>query len=333
MLEEIFKNKSVLFIGVEFYEYHLAIKQKIEQYGAKVTFFAERNTSIMYGIVNRLLPKRIDSFQKMHYASILKTAAKTKFDYLLVIRGYRMPLSFIKEIKNTNPGIKTIMYQWDANVNSPYLNLDAEYNLIPEFDKVISFDYKDVQENSWIKYSPTFYIDEIKRLESETRITDKKYDFFFFGSYLPERYNGLLKFRDFAEKNGYSLYVHFYMPYRYYLIERLKGTKLDLKLIKFNPMKRKKYLSLFSQSKAIVDVSNAKQTGMAMRVIDAIGSGRKVLTTNTWVKNELNYNPNQIAIVDLDNLTLPPSFLETEVAENGSNYSIDKWLENLFLTK
>ncbi|MBO3273560.1 hypothetical protein, partial [Hymenobacter defluvii] len=154
MLEEVFENKNVLFIGVKFYEYHLAIKQKMEQYGAAVSFFAERDTSILYGIVNRLLPQRIDSFQKMHYESILKAIAKKKFDYLLVVRGYRMPLSFVKTVKARNPGIKTIMYQWDANVNSAYLNLDEEYNLIPEFDKVFSFDYKDVEQNPWIKYSP-----------------------------------------------------------------------------------------------------------------------------------------------------------------------------------
>jgi hypothetical protein len=331
MLEKVFKDKSVLFIGVAFYEYHLAIKQKMEQYGAKVSLFAERDTSILYGIVNRLLPQRIDSFQKMHYDTILKAIAKTKFDYFLVIRGHRMPLSFVKAVKAMNPGIRAIMYQWDANVNSPYLNLDQEYNLVSEFDKVLSFDYKDVQENPWIKYSPTFYIDEIKRLESEAKGVIKKYDLFFFGSYLPERYAGLLKFKDFAEKNGYSLYSHFYMPYRYYLIERFKGTKIDLKLIKFNPMKRKRYLSLLNQSKAIVDVSNAKQTGMAMRVIDAIGSNKKVLTTNTWIKCEPGYNPNQIAIIDLNNLVLPPRFLETDVSDNWGNYSIDKWLENLFL--
>jgi hypothetical protein len=330
MLKEVFNNKKVLFIGVAFYEYHLEIIKKIEQYGAKVTFFAERDTSIKYGIVNRLMPFWLDKYQQQHYTSILKKIENQEFDYLLVIRGLRMPLSFVRAVKAMNPGITSIMYQWDANVNSPFLNLEKGYDITGEFDKVLSFDYKDVEENPWIKYSPTFYIDEVKQLANKAGAEQKKIDFFFFGSYLPERYAGLLKFRDFAAQRGYTLHSHFYMSYRYYVIERLKGTKLDKSLISFKPMSRKEYLHLFNKSKAIVDVSNAKQTGMAMRVIDAIGTGKKVLTTNKWVTKEASYNPNQIAIIDLDNIELPPSFLEKEVEPSTADYSLDKWLENIF---
>ncbi|MBO3273555.1 hypothetical protein, partial [Hymenobacter defluvii] len=104
-----------------------------------------------------------------------------------------------------------------------------------------------------------------------------------------------------------------------------------LKLIKFNPMNRKEYLRIFSQSKAIVDVSNAKQTGMAMRVIDAIGSGKKVLTTNTWVRLQDDYNPHYMHVIDLRKIEIPNLFLENETIESSKDYSIDKWLKNLFI--
>ncbi|TGD81163.1 hypothetical protein [Hymenobacter wooponensis] len=330
MLQEVFKNKKVLFIGVAFYEYHLEIIKKIEEHGAEVTFFAERDTSIKYGIVNRLLPFWLDEYQQKHYTSILKKIANKEFDYFLVIRGLRMPLSFVRAVKAMNPGIKSIMYQWDANVNSPFLELENGYNITGEFDKVLSFDYKDVEQNPWIKYSPTFYIDEVKELATKSKNERKEIDFFFFGSYLPERYAGLVKFKEFANQHGYKLHSHFYMSYRYYLIERLKGTKLDKSLISFAPMSRKEYLTLFNKSKAIVDVSNAKQTGMAMRVIDAIGTGKKVLTTNAWVTKEPSYNPEQIAIIDLNDIKLPPSFLEKELEPSRVDYSLNKWLENIF---
>ncbi|QJX45948.1 hypothetical protein HMJ29_02935 [Hymenobacter taeanensis] len=330
MLKEVFNNKKVLFIGVAFYEYHLEIKNKMEQYGAEVTFFAERDTSIKYGIVNRLFPSYLDAYQQKHYTSILKKIANQKYDYLLVIRGLRMPASFVRAVKAMNPGITCIMYQWDANINSPFLDLEEGYNITGEFDKVLSFDFQDVEQNPWIKYSPTFYIDEVKELANKTKTEPKKIDFFFFGSYLPERYKGLIKFRDYAAQHGYTLHSHFYMSYRYYLIERLKGTQLDKSLISFKPMSRKEYLALFNKSKAIVDVSNAKQTGLAMRVIDAIGTGKKVLTTNKWVTKEPSFNPDQIAIIDLNNIELPPSFLEKEIEASTADYSLDKWLENIF---
>lgn len=330
-LREVFNSKRVLYIGVAFYEYHLAVKHKIESYGAEVSFFAERDTSILYGLINRLLPRKLDAYQRLYYTSVVKQIKDLTFDYLLVIRGHRMPLTFVKQVKQLNPNIKCIMYQWDANINSPFINLDSAYDLTREFDKVFSFDYKDVKENSWIKYSPTFHIDEITSIRINTNNIENKYDFFFFGSYLPERYDGLLKFQAFAREHGYSFYSHFYMPYRYYFIERLKGKKIDRNLIKNNPMNRALYLDLFSKSNVIIDVSNAKQTGIAMRVIDAIGCGKKVLTTNKWIEQEKNINPDQIAIIDLNNIRLPSQFMEKKVTLSDSDYTIDNWLKNLFL--
>ena len=123
MLKDTFNGKRVLFIGVKFYDYHLEIKRKMEEYGASVSFFSERDTSIKYGIVNRLFHSKLDKYQELHYSSVLKKTDQIKFDYLFVIRGFKMPLSFVKTIKKKNPGIKCIMYQWDANTNSPFINL------------------------------------------------------------------------------------------------------------------------------------------------------------------------------------------------------------------
>lgn len=330
MLSNVLKRKSVLFIGVEFYHYHLEIHRKMEHYGANVTFYSERDTSIKYGIVNRLFPKWLDKFQQSHYSSILKNIKGQTFDYLLVIRGYKMPLWFVQAIKKNNPNIKTIMYQWDANVNSPFLDLPPNYNVIDEFDRKFSFDYRDVEDHpALLKYSPTFYTDEIKDLAHQTE-RNVIYDFFYFGSYLPERYEGLLRFKTYVELHGYSLKTHFYMPLRYYLIERLKGTKLDSKLLSYKKMKREVYIDLLQKSKAIVDVSNAKQTGMAMRVIDALGAGKKILTTNKWITRDENCELNQIVIIDMKNISIPSGFLETKVQPVKFDFSIDKWLYNMF---
>ncbi len=329
MLKDTFNGKRVLFIGVKFYDYHLEIKRKMEEYGASVSFFSERDTSIKYGIVNRLFHSKLDKYQELHYSSVLKKTDQIKFDYLFVIRGFKMPLSFVKTIKKKNPGIKCIMYQWDANTNSPFINLPEKHNVLPEFEKIFSFDFKDVEEHRFLKYSPTFHTDEFLKLANSNH-QKCTYDFFYFGSYLPERYAGLLKFREFAEAGGHKLKTHFYMSYRYYQIEKLKGTVLDKSVINFKPMTRQEYLDLFMQSKAIVDVSNAKQTGLAMRVIDAIGAGKKVLTTNGWIVKEPSYNTKQIQIIDIDNITIPEGFLEEKLEFLKPDYTIDHFLTIIF---
>ncbi|WP_231427169.1 hypothetical protein [Pedobacter sp. Leaf250] len=325
-------GKKILYIGVKFYYYHEQLIDKLEKnYGAAVTYFPERDTSIMYGIVNRLKPSKLTAYQELHYKRILKQIINKKFDYFLVIRGYKMPTWFVKKIKEINPGIKTIYYQWDSNTNSPFMNQEQKYNVLAEFDAKFSFDYKDVQDYPELSYSPTFYTDEIMAMGEHPSNTIK-FDLFYFGSYLPERYTGLLKFMEFAKANDYILKSHFYMPIRYYIIERLKGTKIDLKLIKFNKMSREEYILNLSRSKTIIDVSNAKQSGMAMRVLDALGSGKKVITTNQWVKNDPSYDPNQIAIIDISAIKLPINFIEDKtILSLKKEFTMNKWIERIFI--
>ena len=330
MLAEKLRGKKILFIGVKFYHYHSEIIKKMEEYGANPTFFAERDTSISFGIVNRLFHNQLDRYQELHYKRILRKTNSTKFDYLFVIRGYKMPVWFVNTIKERNPGIITIMYQWDANANSPFLNLPSKFDIVNEFDKVLSFDFKDVDENpGLLKYSPTFYTDEISRLK-DIKEHNFKYDLFYFGSYLPERYAGLLKIKEYAETNGLTLKTHFHMPFRYYLMERFKGTKLNKSLLSSNTMNRKMYLQLFSESRVIVDVSNAKQTGIAMRVLDALGAGKKVLSTNRWITKEVGIDDSQVLIFELNSMNIPPKFFIEKPVKVHCDYSLDKWLHNIF---
>jgi hypothetical protein len=323
------QGKKILFIGVKFYDYNEEIIRKLTAGGATVSFFYERDTSILYGIYNRLFNRRLDTFQANYYNQILEKVRSEKFDYLLVIRGHKMPVSFVKEIKDSNPRMVAIMYQWDSNYNSPFINLPTKLNVLPLFDRKFSFDYKDVAEHTFLGYAPTFSTDEFRQLNIENI---EKYDFFYFGNYLPERYQGLIAFKEFAERNGYTICHYLYMHWRYYLIERLKGNKLDFRLIRFKKLSRKKYIKLFSMAKAIVDVSNGNQTGMAMRVLDALVAGKKIITTNHWIKKDTIYNPYQIAIIDLKNIELPKDFIEGKNAFPQADFSIDKWISTVFFS-
>lgn len=324
MLKQTLSGKKILMIGVKFYHYNEAICNKMRSYGADVTFFYERNTSIKFTIVERFFKNRLDEFQHQHYKNILKKTENMSFDYLLVIRGYKMPSSFVKQIKIKNPSIKTIVYQWDANANSPFTDM------LPNFDRKFSFDYKDVAEIPGLRYSPTFSEDEFIKLKDSH--DECIYDLFYFGSFLPERYQGLLKFRDYANTHGYKLKIHFYLKKRYYFYLLYKGAKLDKNLVSTKLMSREEYYKFFKESKAIVDVSNKKQTGMAMRVIDALVANKKILTTNTWIAKDPIYNPDQILLVDLDNIVIPQGFLDKKIDRDPIDLSIDKWLYNMFIS-
>lgn len=55
-------------------------------------------------------------------------------------------------------------------------------------------------------------------------------------------------------------------------------------------------------SRAILDIAQQKQDGYSMRVMEAIFFNKKLVTTNTAVKQSVFYDENNIFIVDLKQL-------------------------------
>lgn len=314
------QDKKILFIAPIFHDYHILIINKLQELGAIVSFFPERDYSIYFKIVNNFFNPFLIFKQKLHYCKILKQVKKQHFDYLFVIRGYMMPKDFVKTFKKYNPLAKTIMYQWDSNRANPFSKL------ITLFDVVKSFDYSDC-ERFRIKYLPLFYTDDVT-IEA-SRIHEIKYDFFFMGTYMPERYNAVLRFRDSLPKN-YTLKAFIYIPPSSFKKEQIKGTKLDMSIVSTQHMSREEYLITLNQSKVIVDVSNPLQTGLAMRIIEALASYRKVLTVNSFILDDPYYTPQNIAVFDVNNPIIDRNFINTPFCGSINVLSIHEWILSIF---
>lgn len=330
MIGDQLQGKTVVFIGVKFYNYNVEIIRRLEHYGARVHFFYERDTTLRYGVYNRLLPHRLDNLQKKHYKSIANKVKGVRIDYLLVIRGHKMPICFMQELKQANPGMQSIMYQWDSEANSPFVNVPPHLNVIPFFDRHFSFDFRDVETYPFLRYAPTFSTPEFEELFA--RQEQETYDLLYFGNYLPERYEGLLAFEQYAKQHNLTLRFFLYMHWRHFLIEKLKGAPLQRRYFSFKMLSRSGYFDLFRQARAIVDVSNRGQTGMAMRVLDALVAGKKVITTNPWIVKDENHEPAQVAVVDLDNIALPEDFFQQPRPGAQPDFSVDRWIYNVFFS-
>ena len=189
-----FKGKKILFISPIFYDYHIIIKEKLESLGAEVFFYPERDYSWKFSVVSNFFKSKLDAFQSKYYFDILKKTEHLAFDYLFVIKAYKMPVQFVEIFKARYPKAKTIMNQWDSAKNNSY-----DY-LIDEFHKVLSFDIEDVKENSKLEYLPNFYLDDIKSIDVNSYKNGIRYDVFLVASFLPERYERILKLIDFAKK-------------------------------------------------------------------------------------------------------------------------------------
>lgn len=319
-VKEKLAGKKVLFITPKFYHYGEAVNEKIKSYGADVSFYYERNTSLLHVAIANFFPSQMNQWQDSHYRKILKETSHISFDYVIVIRGYKMQSWFIQTIRERNPNVYTILYQWDL-----FSLWDSDYrHLMPYFDKTLSFDYRDCDTLN-IPYAPTFHMDEYAAIKSSSQT----FDFIYCANHTDEKYEFLKKFLDYSAQKGYRIHTHLYISWFKFLKENLRGNNIGYHHVSFRRLKRKEYFELFSQSKTVVDFSATTQSGITMRVIDALGSGKRVLTNNGHVTQEPGFDPRQVVLYNPRDFSLPEDVLQEENFKKR-DYSIDKWLDNLF---
>lgn len=317
------EDKKVLFLGPVFHDYHILIAECFQSMGATPYFYAERSYGYDFKIVNNFFKGKLASYQKKHYFKILEQTKNTRFDYLFVIRGYMLPVEFLIEFKRLHPHTKLIMYQWDSNTGNRF------DHLLPYFDKAYSFDFEDCNTFSLLEYLPLFFSNDIRNAIDDK--SKSEYDFFFMGWFFPERYRAVVKFRDYVEAKGFRIKAFLYMPWTSYFKKVLLGHKLDKSIISLKPMSRIDYLNFLRLSRVMVDVSSPNQTGLSMRVIEALASQTRVLTNNQKIKEDTEiYDISRVFFFDEKEPYVEPSLLSYELQKSNNLLSIDKWLIRLF---
>jgi hypothetical protein len=104
--------------------------------------------------------------------------------------------------------------------------------------------------------------------------------------------------------------IHFIL----FWYEKLRYTHLHsiTEYLSLNETKK-----LISQSKAMIDIQRADQRGLSFRTFESIGYRKKLITTNTAVKDYDFYHPNNMLIIDSGQLDINEinRFLELDYVE------------------
>ncbi|QQT27810.1 hypothetical protein [Sphingobacterium spiritivorum] len=241
--------------------------------------------------------------------------------HLFVIRGYKMPEYFLKKVRKKYPNIICLMYQWDSSQNNHYTRL------LKYFDRVFTFDYGDFQNITGLEFLQLFYTEEIKQIQNSRK--DLIFDFFCFNSFTISRYNAMLKFQSYCKQNGLKAKMFCYIPWTTYVKMKIfKGVNLNKSFLSFRPMPRKEYLYNLEISDIIVDLSHSTQTGLSMRVIEAYGAGKRILTTNKSVFMNPIYNSDWVNLFDVDDIEI--SSFGSKKSMPSDDLYIDNWINHIF---
>lgn len=327
----------VNFIGkniLMFYTYgatgHLgeAIKKELISRGASVIGYDERpsqNTFVKIGI--RLLKNKVPHLIDLYIKKIISDNAHIQFDYILICKGEAFTPHTFSLLRKAYPNAKIILYLWDILKCA-----DLRRN-IPFADKAFSFDPQDVEENEGLIFRPTFYDQEYKDVE---KCQSPKYDVMFIGTLHSDRHLVIKEVEKRMSGENRRFYSYLYVPSRLVYIRDLikKFPYVSLNKVHFVPISVSGIIDVLKVSKAILEINYTGQKSLTTRAFEALAAKRKYITTNPEVMKYDFYNPNNIAVVDINNFLLPEKFLDTPFEDIDETvvhrYSVAGVVDDLF---
>lgn len=329
---KVLENKRILFLSPSFFKYETMIKNKMEEMGAVVDYYDERSIRNSFSKALLKINPNIFYFKSIkYYKKILNDNKNNKYDYILIIKCDMIPTKILKIMKQTYPNAKLVLYLWDSIRNMPGILSKIEY-----FDYCKSFDLSDSKKYDFLSFRPLFYGDEYKKELKKNK--SYKYDISFLGTIHSDRYKIIKELESIANKNNLKSYWFKYLQsnfiYYFYKLTKKEYKNTKIQDFDFKKMNAKEISRIVDESKCILDIQHPRQTGLTMRTIEMIGMNKKIITTNSNIKNYDFYNKNNIYIIDRNNLKLDLDFLRTDYKflkkDIYNKYSLEYWIKDVF---
>lgn len=331
-MQQLLQNKNILlFVPNGRGNYGTAIEKELNQRGANTWVFDERpSSSTISKIIVRLAKNSLESFFISYLEKILEECKGIDFDFVIIIRAEAFTPSSIKFLKSKVKNAFFILYLWDSIKNT-----DAS-SILPFFDRVLSFDKYDAEKFN-LMHRPLFFINFYRDI---AKIPPADIDVLFVAKLHSDRFRFAKSYESALLAHGFSAFFFFYLQSKI-LFYKMKIENSDLKQAKlsdisFKPLPATKVADLMQRSRVSLDAQHPSQTGLTMRTLEVLGAKRKLITTNKEIVNYDFFNPDNIMVVDRNEVKIDPDFIHspfTDLPESiYEKYSIQGWLDDLLGT-
>ena len=332
-IEEKISGKNIIFFSVKTFNLEKEIFKKLREFGANVDYFDERpsNSNFTKGIIRlkrSVYQHKIDSY----YNKILKESRNKHYDFLFVNRGEVVPAFFLEQFKADHSDCVFIFFTWDSFTNHGHPKSILKY-----FDKKFTFDSDDAKKYD-VTFRPLFFLDAYRQIKNQNN-TSKNYDLLFLGTAHSDRYKISNEVVAWCDKNKLTSFCYYYMHgklvYFYKKLFDKTFQEFDYKKLSFKSLTTNDILELYKKSNAILDINHPGQKGLTMRTFESVGSGKKLITTNSEIEKYPFYNPNNIFVIDRNDIHLDITFFDLPYEEIDpriyESMSIGGWLQELFV--
>lgn len=322
--------KRVLFISTTFNSYYKEIIKEFVNIDYEVDWYSDRpSNSIFTRALIRLNSKILKRRIKKYANKILNETKNVKYDYVFVILGQSFDNKFWAKLKEEHSEAKFVYYLWDSSANFKCIAENYKY-----FDEVFSFDKKDCEKYNF-KFHPLFYINQFEISEQNLNY---HYDYSYIGTVKPGRYSEIKQIINQLDNYGMKGFSFFYLHsknvLRYYKFKhknefrKVKSNELNFNLLSKEDCFAKEY-----DSRIIVDVPQPGQFGLTIRVFEAMGMNKKIITTNPDIINYDFYLPQNIYVIKNKSIDFNDVFFKEDYIMLDDNikrkYSITEWLKRI----
>lgn len=320
------KQKTVLFLGRDFFGYEKIIKELIKtRLNYNVIYLDKSNYEYSYKNIFEKIWSNL--YLKNLYKKSLKDEKISEFiindikkiekkiDIIFWLRPIGTDDKLIKYIKKLNK--KIIIHEWDSL--STLHGIEKYFNY---FDKISTFDPLDAKKYN-IDFLPNFYIKSVENKDQENE--EIIYDVFTLVSY-DYRFETLEKIAKYLKENN--------IIYKFIVYSNEKNLKSEYLEIINEPISLEENYRYIEKSKALLEIGHPMQKGLSFRAIDSLGMNKKLITNYKFIKDYDFYNKENIFIMENGDTNIPINFIKSKYKEVDEKikrrYSTSLWIEKIF---
>lgn len=325
------KDKKILMFGPSFFGYTECIAAQLRQMGAQVDFYDERpNNGALCKIMLRYNVRLYYPKVAAYYKAIAQENSSKDYDYIFVIKSEAIDQGILQMLRGYFPQAKCILYLWDAVENVP-----GGEEKIRLYDKVLTFDHVDAKKYG-LPLRPLFFRKEYAQTGDDH--TDFAYDVAFIGTAHSIRPKVVQAVEDICKKENRTCFKFLFLPHSivffYNKLLNPAYRKVRKSDIHFDSMPAADIRRVYDNSRCILDVEHVAQRGLTMRTIEMVGMGKKLITTNTGIKQYDFYNPNNICVIDREASEIPSGFWDSKYEpipqEIINRYALEHFVQEIF---
>lgn len=318
----------VLLIAPRFFGYEYEIAAELNRSGHEVDLLPDRpfNSPFVKAVL-RIRPELGGHRAcERYFAQRMEELGRNDYSTILVIQGEGVTSNTLMNLRKAYPQARLVFYTWDSIENKPFSKRNLSF-----YDRCSTFDPVDAKKYGMC-FRPLFYSNGFDHPED----TAYTYDLSFIGTVHSDRFkivHTLLS--QLPPDTRTFVYLYLQAPWMFDL-RRIFTNTVDgakRKDFRFIPLSKDLVQDTFFRSRTVLDIEHANQRGATMRTMEALGSKRKMVTTNATLRDYDFYNPVNIQIIDRKAPHLDQEFLLTPYQalheEIRQKYSIRKWIQEV----